>query len=174
MSYKYKQRLEWTESCKYATEYEYAIYKKLQDDIFNEYKKLKPTPINKKIYQSRIDYSQGFLAGLKYIESMFDFILLSSKSELEMYKQDALLKLYYIKEINKEWYKDDFYKKIKLKELTEINENIITEIKKNIDRKNKRFQENLDLNNKKDDKTIVLNLTQEDINNVKNNGDKNG
>ena len=46
--------------------------------------------------------------------------------------------------------------------------------KEAVEKANKRFQENFNLNNKKDDKTIVLNLTQEDINNVKNNGDKNG
>ena len=171
MSYKYKQRLEWTESCKCATQYQYAIYKKLHDDIFNEYKKLKPTSIDNKIYQSRIDYSHGFLAGLKYIESMFDDILSMSSKELRMFKHSSLLNLFHILD-DKEWHNTDFYKKLKSETLLEINEHIIMKKKEAIEKANKRFQDNLNLNNKKENKTIVLNLTQEDINNAKNKGKK--
>lgn len=182
MSYKYKQRLEWTKSCKYATQYQYAIYNKLHNDVYNEYSKLFkkdnkktfiPNQIDKKIYESRIDYSNGFLAGLKFIESMFDQILSMPKKELSMFKHSSFLNLFDISDdftviVNE--HNKDYYKELKSETLLEINEHIIMEKKEAIERANKRFQENLDNDNEKEDETIVLNLTKEDINNAKNKG----
>lgn len=173
MSYKYKQRLEWTETCKNSLEFAYKVYKKLYDDVYTEYLKLfkngllKESPdkfIKKIVFERRLNNLQGFLEGLDHVESMFDNILSMSKQELRGFQFNSLINVIIVNE--KEWHKEDFYKKIKSKELIEINEHI-EKRKKRYDewRKQRKLQELKEHKEKYDKKeeTIVLNLTKEDI-----------
>ena len=173
MSYKYKQRLEWTETCKNCLEFEYKLYKKLHDDVHIEYSKLfknglfkeSSNNINKKVvFERRLNNLQGFLQGLYYVESMFDNMLSKSRQELRGLKIESLMNLIIFKE--EEWHKEDFYQKMKSEELIQINENI-EKRKKRVDarikeRKLQELKEHKEKYDKKEE-TIVLNLTKEDI-----------